>query len=359
MSRTVLVSNGDPLYALVTGGAGFIGSHVAEALDALGWHVEVLDNLSSGDPANVPPGVPLRIGDIRSHADVRAAFGAAQFDAVVHCAGQTSVVRSMLDPGLDWDVNVMGTRRLAMAAKASEVRRFVFLSSGGAIYGETPTPADEQTMPAPCSYYGLHKYVAEQLLQVEGPPYAILRPSNVYGSRQRSDAEGGVVAIFRQRLLAGEPVDVHGDGQQVRDFILVSDVVGAVLAALATERDVIWNVASGEATSIIELAAAMAEVAGRPIEVRYQPRRPGDVARSLLSDAALRATRLWGPALPLMEGLRLTLAETPEVLPVVPAAPAYQQDSPRPLRPSPRLHLLLGALAGRSPARMQDPPRRG
>jgi len=320
MNRTVLVSNGAPLRALVTGGAGFIGSHVAGTLDALGCHVEVLDNLSSGDPTNVPPGVPLRIGDIRSHADVRAAFGAARFDAVVHCAGQTSVLRSMLDPSLDWDVNVMGTRRLAMAAKASGVRRFVFLSSGGAIYGETPRPAGERTMPAPCSYYGLHKYVAEQLLQVEGLPYAILRPSNVYGPRQRSDAEGGVVAIFWQRLLAGEPLDVHGDGQQIRDFVFVADVVDAVLAALAIEDKVIWNVASGEATSIINLATAMATVAGRPLEVRYRPRRPGDVARSLLSTVTLRATGLWGPPLPLVEGLRLTLAEAPEAVPVVSAA---------------------------------------
>jgi UDP-glucose 4-epimerase len=320
MNRTVLVSHGVPLRALVTGGAGFIGSHVAEALDALGWYVEVLDNLSSGDPTNVPPGARLRVGDIRSDADVHAAFGAVQFDAVVHCAGQTSVLRSMLDPDLDWGVNVMGTRRLAMAAKASGVRRFVFLSSGGAIYGETPTPADERTMPAPRSYYGLHKYVAEQVLRADGLPYAILRPSNVYGSRQRSDAEGGVVAIFGQRLRAGEPLDVHGDGQQLRDFVSVSDLVGAVLAALAIEDNAIWNVASGEATSITDLAGAMAAVAGRPIEVRYRPRRSGDVERSLLSNAALSATGLWGPPVLLAEGLRLTLTEAPEVVPVVLAA---------------------------------------
>jgi UDP-glucose 4-epimerase len=226
----------------------------------------------------------------------------------------------MLEPDLDWDVNVKGTQRLAMAAKASGVRRFVFLSSGGAIYGETPTPANERTMPAPCSYYGLHKYVAEQVLRVEGLPYAILRPSNVYGSRQRSDAEGGVVAVFRQRLLADEPLDIHGDGQQVRDFVFVADVVDAVLAALAIEDKVIWNVASGEATSIINLATAMATVAGRPIEVRYRPRRSGDVDRSLLSTAALLATGLWGPPLPLAEGLRLTLTGAPEVVPVVSAA---------------------------------------
>jgi UDP-glucose 4-epimerase len=293
---------------------------VAEALDALGWYVEVLDNLSSGAPANVPRGVRLRIGDIRSHADVRAAFGAVQFDAVVHCAGQTSVLRSMLDPDLDWETNVMGTRRLVMVANASGVRRFVFISSGGAIYGETPTPADERTMPAPRSYYGLHKYVAEQILRVEGPSYTILRPSNVYGPRQRSDAEGGVVAIFRQRLRAGEPLGVHGDGRQVRDFVYVSDVVDAVLAALAIEDSVVWNVASGKATRIVDLATAMATVAGRPIEVRYGPLRSGDINRSLLSTAALRATGLWGPPLPLAEGLRLTLMEASEVVPLVSVA---------------------------------------
>jgi UDP-glucose 4-epimerase len=293
---------------------------VAKTLDALGWQVEVLDNLSNGDPTNVAPRVRLRIGDIRSHADIRAAFSAARFDAVVHCAAQTSVLRSMLDPDLDWDVNVMGTRRLVMAADASGVRRFVFISSGGAIYGETPAPAGERTMPAPRSYYGLHKYVAEQILRVEGPSYAILRPSNVYGPRQRSDAEGGVVAIFRQRLRAGEPLDVHGDGRQVRDFVYVSDVVGAVLAALAIEDSVVWNVASGEATRIVDLATAMATVAGRPVEVRHGPRRSGDVDRSLLSTATLRATRLWGPPLPLAEGLRLTLAGSFEVVPVVSAA---------------------------------------
>jgi len=288
---------------LVTGGAGFIGSHVAEVLHTLGWHVEVLDNLSSGDPANVPEGIRLHIGDIRSDADLRAVFGGAQFDAIVHCAAQTSVERSMKNPDLDWQVNVLGTRRLAAMAKAKRVHRFVFLSSGGAIYGDTAQPADEKTMPAPRNYYGLHKYAAEEILRAEALSHAILRPSNVYGLRQRSDAEGGVVAIFHQRLLAGEPLEIHGSGQQVRDFVHVSDVVGAVLAALVTEGDVIWNVASGEATSIIELAKAMAALVGHPMEVRYSPRRPGDVDRSLLNPAALLATGLWGPPLSLAEGL--------------------------------------------------------
>ena len=173
-------SRGQPR-ALVTGGAGFIGSHVAEALLAWRWQVEVLDDLSSGKAGNVPAGVKLHAGDIRSDADVRAAFEKGPCDAVVHCAAQTSVERSMREPNLDREVNVAGTQRLLRAARAAGVRRFVFLSSGGAIYGETTEPADERTMPAPRNYYGLHKYAAEQMVRSQGLPFAILRPSNVYG----------------------------------------------------------------------------------------------------------------------------------------------------------------------------------
>ncbi len=294
---------------LVTGGAGFIGSHVAEGLSAQGWRVDVLDNLSAGSAENLPPGVRLHLGDLRSDADLRAVFREAPFQVVIHCAAQTSVLRSMLDPELDFEVNVVGTRRLLTMAKASGVRRFALVSSGGAIYGETDQPATERTLPAPRSYYGLHKYAAEQLVQTEGVSYAILRPSNVYGPRQRTDADGGVTAIFLERLLTGEPLEIHGNGRQMRDFIHVSDVVSAVLAALAVEGDVIWNVASGEATAVLDLAEMMAELACRPAQFEYRPRRAGDIARSLLSADALRCTGLWGPPLPLVRGLRLTLSE--------------------------------------------------
>jgi UDP-glucose 4-epimerase len=310
MNNTAAVNDREHRAALVTGGAGFIGSHVAEALHALGWHVEVLDNLSAGNPANVPPGVRLHIGDIRSERDLRAVFNGGRFNAVIHCAAQTSVERSMRDPNLDREINVGGTRQVAMRAKASGLRRFVLISSGGAIYGETSEPATEQTPPAPRSHYGLHKCHAEEVLRAEGPPCAVLRPSNVYGPRQRADAEGGAVAIFFQRLLAGEPLDIHGSGRQVRDFVHVSDVVAAVLVALTSEGNAIWNVASGQATSIIALAEEMAALTGHPVEIRHQPRRAGDVYKSLLTATQLLATGLWGPPIPLARGLRLTLAAT-------------------------------------------------
>ena len=295
--------------ALVSGGAGFIGSHITEALCARGWQVDALDNLSTGSAENIPAGVTLRIADVRSAADLRDAFSTAQFDAVVHCAAQTSVQRSMLDPDLDREVNVTGTRLLAAAAHAAGARRFVYLSSGGAVYGETATPANETSPPAPRSYYGRHKYAAEEIVRAEGLPHAILRPSNVYGARQRADAEGGVVAVFLQRLLTSQPLEIYGTGHQVRDFVHVSDVVAAVLTALAVDDDVLWNVASGEGASVLELAETMAALAQLPARITYQPRRAGDVDRSLLSAEGLLATGLWGPPLPLAEGLRLTLQE--------------------------------------------------
>lgn len=302
--------------ALVTGGAGFIGSHVAEALHALGWHVEVLDNLSTGNRANVPPGVTLHVGDVRCAATLARVLRRRRFYGLIHGAAQTSVARSMGDPRLDWEVNVLGTRLAAAAAQAAGVSRFVFISSGGAIYGETAEPATEETLPAPRSYYGLHKYAAEAEVRASGLSWAVLRPANVYGPRQRAGADGGVVATFRERLLAGKPLEIYGDGTQVRDFLHVSDMVRAVLAALRTPYDVTWNVASGEAVSIAALAALMAELAGRAPDVRYLPPRPGDVRRSLLSPVRLLATGLWGPPVPMTTGLLDLLR--PAALPAAP-----------------------------------------
>jgi len=292
---------------LITGGAGFIGSHIVEALNSAAWQAEALDNLSTGSPANLPSGIRVNVVDIRSRADVVRLFTENPWDAVVHCAAQTSVERSMKDPEMDREVNVTGTLYLLEAAKTSGVGRFVFMSSGGAIYGETAVAAGENTMPAPRNYYGMHKYVAEEFVRASGISFAILRPSNVYGPRQRADAEGGVVAIFRECLLEGRPLVIHGEGNQVRDFIHVSDVVSAVIAALETPSDVIWNIARGEATRINDLAAAMASEAGVPLNAQYAERRSGDVSVSLLSPKALLETGRWGPPAGLREGLRRML----------------------------------------------------
>jgi UDP-glucose 4-epimerase len=297
---------------LVTGGAGFIGSHVAQRLHSLGWDTHVLDSLATGDRANVPAIVPLHIADIRAEAELLAVLRIG-YDTIVHCAAQTSVERSMKDPGFDREVNVTGTRHLLAAAHKTGVGRFVFISSGGAIYGETAEPATEASVPAPRSFYGMHKYVAEEFVRAEGVPFAILRPSNVYGARQRSDAEGGVLSIFRESLLAGLPIELHGDGRQVRDFVYVDDIVDAVILAAETRADVIWNVCSGIATTISEAARIIgAEIGCDPV-VERRPRRVGDIDKSLLSPARILATNAWGPPVALDAGLRRLAADAAAV----------------------------------------------
>ena len=289
-------TDGDQRSVLVTGGAGFIGSHLAAALYERGWHVEVLDNLSAGKPEHVPAGVRFHPGDVRSEADLQRVFDGTRFDAVVHCAAQTSVERSMIEPKLDREINVLGTERVAHAAELSGVRRIVFASSAGAIYGETPAPATEDTPPAPRSHYGRHKLAAERLLLASSVPCSVLRMSNVYGPEQRSDAEGGVVAIFLERLAAGKPLDIHGSGKQVRDFLHVSDVVSAALFALEDGVTGVWNVAGGEATSVMGLVEALALMAGRPVELRRLPRRRGDVETVPHRPGQVAGNRRMGPA---------------------------------------------------------------
>jgi len=292
---------------LVTGGAGFIGSHVVDALHAAGQRVHVLDNLSTGRESNIPPEVVLHSGDIRSKEAVATAIHEAQADVIVHCAAQTSVERSMNDPKYDRDVNETGTQVLLDAARQASMRRFVFISSGGAIYGETGEPATEETPPSPGNFYGTHKLLAEKRVQAAGLSFAILRPSNVYGPRQRSDAEGGVLAIFSERIAHNLPVEIHGDGRQVRDFLYVSDLVNAVKLAISYTEDVVWNVGSGVATPILDAAVVLGEHLGVAPQLVFRPRRAGDVDKSLVSPALIASTGRWGPPVPLRAGLqRLT-----------------------------------------------------
>jgi len=289
---------------LVTGGAGFIGSHVVNSLLTRRRDVHVLDNLTSGSLSNITGDAVLHTGDIRSEVDVVSSIRAAEADVIVHCAAQTSVERSMKDWEFDEAVNVSGTQVLLNAARSEFVRRFIFLSSGGAIYGETEQPATEQTSPAPRNFYGMHKLSAEEGVRAAGLPFAVIRPSNVYGPGQRSDAEGGVLAIFCDRITANLPIEIHGAGQQVRDFVYVSDLVEAVLLAISHPEDVIWNVSSGEATAIIDAAHMLGEQLGRKPEFVFQERRSGDVDRSVISPALICSTGRWGPPLTLRDGLR-------------------------------------------------------
>jgi UDP-glucose 4-epimerase len=278
---------------LVTGGAGFIGSHVVDALLERGDEPHVVDDLSKGQVSNLPGAVALYVLDMTSSPLDR--LFATTFAAVVHCAAQTNPVRSTGDPALDRRINVDGLRRVLEGASTSGASRFVFVSSGGAIYGETPTAATEETPPRPQNPYGRHKLEGERIVAAAPVAGISLRLSNVYGPRQRADAEGGVVSIFADRIAAGLPIGIFGDGAQERDFVHVADVVSAIMLALDdTSMTGAWNVGTGVATSVNDLAALMIEASGEHAMIERQPAR-GEVMRSCIDPSKLRATGRWAP----------------------------------------------------------------
>jgi UDP-glucose 4-epimerase len=294
------------LRAIVTGGAGFIGSHVADALLARGDDVTVLDSLVTGSGEKVPSGAELRVGDIRS--DAQALFDELRPELCCHLAAQADVGTSVERPDYDADVNVLGTLRVLEAARAHGTH-VVFSSTGGAIYGECDGPAAEDAPRRPISPYGIAKLAAEEYVagwnRLFGTSHVSLRFANVYGPRQEASLEGGVVAIFLDRMAAGEETTVFGDGEQTRDFVYVGDVVTAVLAAAGHEGGT-FNVGTGVETSINELHAACRRVTGDDREPRYEPPRPGDIRRSV-TDPSLAAHDLgWKAVQSLDEGLALT-----------------------------------------------------
>ncbi len=301
--------------ALVTGGAGFIGSHVAEALLAEGHDVVVLDDLSTGSRHNVPAGATFVEGDVRDGDILERLFRAHRPQWVSHQAAQTSVSVSTREPERDADINVMGTLHLLQAAAAHGVERFVLASTGGAIYGEVPDgQRADQTWPArPYSPYACSKLAAEAYVQcwraAHGLDAVTLRYANVYGPRQDPHGEAGVVAIFSERILAGAPITVFamdeaGDPGCVRDYVFVEDVVRANLWALSGRLSApIVDVATGQPTTTADLAQRIARAAERAPDVTFGPRRPGDLRRSVLApDPALP------PPTPLDQGLARTVA---------------------------------------------------
>jgi len=293
--------------ALVTGGAGFIGSHVADMLLRDGWQVTVLDDLSGGDRANIPAGVALVEADI-TDPDFAHVLGGKPYVAIIHCAAQTAVPRSVADPAHDRAVNLIGTENLLRFAQQSGSGKFVYFSSGGAIYGDTRVRADETTLPAPLSPYGVHKLAAEFYVALSGVPYAILRPANVFGPRQRTGTDGGVVAVFVDRLQQGLPLAINGDGDQRRDFVYVRDVAAAACAAIRVTTNGIWNIASGIETTINELAQVVADALHVVPTRAYAPTRPGDVYFSRLSNDKIVRDGWWRPRYTLAEGITETLS---------------------------------------------------
>jgi UDP-glucose 4-epimerase len=292
---------------IVTGGAGFIGSHVAEALVARGEEVIVLDDLSTGKRENLPEGVKLVEGDIREPQD--ELFAGVRPDICFHLAAQADVRVSVSRPDHDARINVIGTVNLLQAALETETR-VVFSSTGGAIYGECDRPATEDAPRQPLAPYGTSKLAGEEYLatynRLHGTRHVSLRFGNVYGPRQDPHGEAGVVAIFCRRLLSGEQPRIFGDGTQTRDYVYVEDVVRATLAAAEHDGGV-FNVGTGRETSVVELFELCRRVADKDdVAAVFAPARPGELQRSVLDISRAVDELGWRPERSLEEGLRET-----------------------------------------------------
>jgi UDP-glucose 4-epimerase len=294
--------------AIVTGGAGFIGSHVVDALAARGDDVLVLDDLSSGRRENVSPAAELVVADIRDEGAVRAAFAEQRPEACLHFAAQADVRISVERPDFDCEVNVLGTIRVLEAARAQGAR-IVFASTGGALYGECADPAPETAPRDPLAPYGASKLAAEEYLatynRLHDTAHTALRLGNVYGPRQDPHGEAGVVAIFLGKLAGGEAPHVFGDGTQERDYVFVADVVAATLAALERPAGV-FNVGTGTATSVLGLLETCLRVSGVDAAPVFDPPRLGELQRSVLDPSLAERELGFTARTPFEDGIAAT-----------------------------------------------------
>ncbi|HXO59949.1 MAG TPA: SDR family oxidoreductase [Candidatus Acidoferrum sp.] len=311
---------------LVTGGAGFIGSHLADRLLKQGHEVVILDDLSTGHVDHLNPAARFYQMDIQSPW-LNELFKIERPEAVLHEAAQASVRRSVEDPGFDASINVMGTVTLLQASVRHGVRRFLFASTGGAIYGDTdlvPTPEDAPAIPM--SPYGASKLAAEVYLRtfhaLHGLSYAALRYANVYGPRQDPHGEAGVVAIFAQRLLSGETARINGDGKQTRDFVYVGDVAEANARALTSDAVGSFNVGTGVETDINAIFQLLKRLSGNNQSEVHGPAMPGEQRRSVVDARKIQKVMGWRPQTSLEAGLDATVRYFREASMASAAAPA-------------------------------------
>ena len=305
---------------LVTGGAGFIGSHVADLFLARNWEVTIVDDLSSGKRENVPHAAKLHEIGVNSPELVRLVTE-QNFDVIAHLAAQIDVRKSVADPLADATINIVGTLNLMEALRAAESSaRVVFTSTGGVLYGDFNTPPNYETYPKdPESPYAIAKLSVEYYLAYYGRVHnmdsAALRFGNVYGPRQDPHGEAGVVAIFCGRILSNHPLTIFGDGRQTRDYVYVGDVARAVYLAATgplppkarlDERG--FNIGTGKGTSVIEIAELLQEVAGIKVPVEFAPRRPGEQQESFINADKAHELLGWTPQVTLPEGLAMTFA---------------------------------------------------
>ena len=299
---------------LVTGGAGFIGSHIADTLLAAGHRVVVVDNLHTGHKENVPQGATFYEVDICDRAALAEVFAKEQIETISHQAARANVRESMNDPVAYAKVNILGSLNLLELARQSNCRKIVFASTGGAVYGEgyseqgNKLPFTEQSWPQPKDNYGANKLSMEYHLDLYyanyGLQYVALRYPNVYGPRQDSKGEAGVVAIFAGAMLEGKPTKITGDGKQIRDFTFVGDVARANLLALESSAVGIFNVGTGVPTDVNRVHATLTEIIGYPREAEYIPRPMGEVLATYLDSSKAKTVLGWEPQVSLHAGLR-------------------------------------------------------
>lgn len=296
---------------LVTGGAGFIASHIADALIEQGHHVVIVDNMSAGKPSNINKKARFYQEDIRSRA-ISEIFAEEKFDAVDHHAAQIDVRKSVNDPGRDADINILGSLNLLENCVKHGVHKFVFASSGGTVYGENPRlPATEDDATVPLSPYGISKLTMEKYLyyyhSTYGINYSILRYGNVYGPRQDPHGEAGVIAIFILKILGGQAPVIFGDGSQLRDYVYVQDVVKANLLSLDLPLNTYCNVGTGVGTSVNELFSIIRELTGFGHGAEYTEARKGELMRNYLDYGRLNRLRGWKPEVNIKEGIAGTV----------------------------------------------------
>lgn len=294
----------------ITGGAGFIGSHVASVFKSQGDEVIVIDDLSSGSKENLEDGIKLYEMDIRSE-ECQKVLADIKPDILIHTAAQVSVSKSMNEPKFDADVNILGLLNILNAFDSESLPYFVFISTGGAMYGEQlEFPATEEHPAFPTSFYGLSKKVSELYLKLWhdtfGLNYATLRLANVYGPKQNPHGEAGVVAIFYDKLLQGEKAVIYGDGEQTRDYVYVEDVASAVNAAVKSNASGIFNIGTSKETSVNELYSLVIGILGSNKKANMAPQRAGEQRRSAISSSKAKEILNWEPKKNVEQGLKET-----------------------------------------------------